>query len=173
MDVKCYDNCNWRNLGTVVFKSDWKIHKDKKFSIRDATTDAIDLYFDRLMLQFNKDIGTWVTGGAPYEVRFYGFTLSDDDFYDYADLILEDPDNVGEPDVTGVGNYYRVVFRSKKSPYKFGRLAYKTAKGVTNIQTQLPQTRIKYKRQFSLTPQDNIIPEIKTKMEILEKMKYQ
>lgn len=173
MDVKAYDNCNWRNLGTVIFKSDWKIHKDPKFSERDAITDAIDLYFDRLMLQFNKDIGRWVENGAPYEVRFYGFKLSDDDFYDYADLLLEDPDNVGEPDVVGVGNYYRVVFHSKKSTYKFGRLAYKSAKAVANIKTQMPTTRIKYKRQFSLTPQDVIPPEIKAKMEVLSKMKGQ
>jgi len=173
MDVKAFDNCNWRNLGTVILKSDWKIHKDPKFSVRDAITDAIDLYFDRLMLQFNNDIGRWVEGGAPYEVRFYGFKLTDDDFYDYADLLLEDPDNVGEPDVVGVGNYYRVVFHSKKSTYRFGRLAYKKAKEVENIKNQLPTTRIKYKRQFSLTPQENVPDEIKTKMEFLSKMKGQ
>jgi len=173
MDVKAYDNCNWRNLGTVIFKSDWKIHKDEKFSVRNAIADAIDLYFDRLMLQFNKDIGRWVAEGAPYEVRFYGFELTDDDFYDYADLLLEDPDNVGEPDVVGVGNYYRIVFHSKKGSYKFGRLCYKKAKEVENIKLQLPSTRIKYKRQFSLTPQNVVPEEIKAKMKILELMKSQ
>jgi len=173
MDVKAYDNCNWRNLGTVVFTGDWQVHRDKRFAIRNAIADAIDLHFDRLMLQFNRDIGTWVNSGAPYEVRFYGFQLTDDDFYDYADLMIEDPDNVGEPDVVGVGNYYRVVFHNKKSTYKFGRLAYTTCKKVEKINAQLPETRIKYKRQFSLTPQNTVVEEIEQKIETLKKLGWQ
>ncbi len=173
MDMKTYDNCNFRNLGSVEFKGDWKIRKDEKFAIRDAVSDAIDLWFDRLMLQFNNDIGKWVTSGAPYEVRFYGFTVTDDDFYDYADLIIDDPDNVGDPDVVGVGDYYRIVFRSKKSTFKFGRLSYKKAKEVDGLKTQVPTTRIKYKRQFSLTPRDTIPPEIKEKMEKLKRLGWQ
>jgi len=171
MDVKAYDNCNWRNLGTVVFKSDWKIHKDKKFSERDAITDAIDLYFDRLMLQFNTDIGSWVENGAPYELRYYSFELDDMDFIDYIDKLIEDPETVGEPGITTVDEYFKLVLRSKKSQFGVYRLILKSASQIENFKTQKPSREILYGRQFSLTPKGVKNTELEAKKEILNKVK--
>ena len=171
MDVKAYDNCNWRNLGTVEFKSDWKIHRDKKFSEREAITDAIDLYFDRLMLQFNRDIGSWVENGAPYELRYYSFQLDDMDFIDYIDKLIEDPETIGEPLMFTVDEYFKLVLRSKKSQFGVFRLVLKSAAKVENFKSQSPSREILYGRQFSLTPKGIKNAELEAKKEIMAKVK--
>jgi hypothetical protein len=173
MDVKAFDGCNWRNLGTVIFKGDTKVQKDKQFAEREAIADAVDLGFDRLMLQFNTDIGSWVDGGAPYELRFYSFTLDDLDFIEFVDLLIKDTNTVGEPQMTTVYQYFKLVLRSKNSQFGVFKLVLKSAVAIENFKTQSPSREILYGRQMSITPKGVKNAEIEAKKEILSKIKAQ
>ncbi len=173
IDAKTFDGCNWRNLGTVILRGDTKVHKDKPEAERLAIADAVDLGFDRLMLQFNTDIGSWVESGAPYELRFYSFNLDDMDFIDFIEQLIADSKTIGEPQMTTVDQYFKLVLRSKSSQFGAYKLVLKSATAIPNFKTQAPSREILYGRQMTFTPKGVRNPEIEAKKEIIAKIKAQ
>jgi len=52
MEVKTYDNCNWRALGTAEIQGDWEINADKDRSVKGAIANTIENQIDKLLQQF-------------------------------------------------------------------------------------------------------------------------
>ncbi len=170
MEIKAYDNCNFRNLSTVYFK-DNNAGLDEKEAWRNAISSSVDNSFDRFMMLFNNDIARWIDGGSPYELRFYGFDYIDDmDWFDYEDLLIADPDTKEDLDVMQAAEYTVIKMKSLKTRRNFIRMAYKATREITDFSAEID---IRYGRQFSLTPKNKVIPEIKAKVDMLKKVNQQ
>ncbi len=170
MEIKTFDNCNWRNLGTIYFK-DNNAGMDEKEAWRNAISTSVDNSFDRLMMLFNNDIAKWIDRGSPYEIRFYGFAQMDDmDWFDYEDLLVADADTKEDLDVMQSADYYVIKMKSLKTRRNFIRMAYKATREIEDFNATID---IKYGRQFSLSPKDKVIAEIKAKQDMLIKINQQ
>jgi len=170
MEVKAYDNCNWRNLSTIYFK-DNNAGMDEKEAWRNAISTSVDNSFDRFMMLFNNDIAKWIDQGSPYEIRFYGFNQMDDmDWFDYEDILAADPDTKENLDVLKAKEYYVIKMKSLKTRRNFIRMAFKATKEIENFETKID---IRYGRQFSITPKGKEIPEIKAKIDMIQKANQQ
>lgn len=170
MEVKIFDNCNWRNLGTIYF-TDSNAGPDEKGAWRNAISTSVENSFDRLMMLFNNDIAKWIDGGSPYEIRFYGFDHLDDmDWFDYEDLLIADPDTREDLDVMQAAEYSVIKMKSLKTRRNFIRMAYKATREIENFNAEID---IRYGRQFTLTPKDKEIAEIVAKTNMLKKVNQQ
>ena len=173
MEVKAYDNCNWRNLSTIYFKAN-NAGLDEKEAWRNAISTSVDNSFDRLMMLFNNDIAKWIHGGSPYELRFFGFTKMDDyDWFDYEDILAEDIDTKEDLDVMKAGDYCVIKMKSLKTRRKFISWAYRATGDVPNFKVHKPSIDIRYGRQFSLSPKADTIPELQAKIDMLKKIREQ
>ena len=144
---------------------------DEKEAWRNAISTSVDNSFDRLMMLFNNDIARWIDRGSPYEIRFYGFDEMDDmDWFDYEDILVADPDTKEDLDVMQAAEYTVIKMKSLKTRRNFIRMAYKATKEIEGFDTKID---IRYGRQFSITPKDKEIPEIKAKVDMLKKVNQQ
>ncbi|MFN8258372.1 MAG: hypothetical protein U0W24_21970 [Bacteroidales bacterium] len=168
MEIKTYDNCNWRAIGTSEIQGDWEINADQDRSVKAAIANTINTQIDRLLSQFTRDIGTWVEKGAPYELRFYSFDVDDNDMLSFAGKIAEDVNTVGDPLFEAVDEYFKLEIRSKSTQFKVMTLVNNSFNAVENFKRRFPTREMIYGRQLVYTPKGIKNPEVEEMKSILK-----
>jgi len=175
IQIKAYDNCSWKVLGTVPLDKVvyWNsLTDDKDKVIQDALAAAIDNGLGNLLEPFNTYMGKWVNEGAPFELRYYT-EIRYAEFSKFKEILKANPNFGGQLNMLSSGDYKKITLNFKLKQDELIDAVMAALSQVETITAKDLEPQIIYGRQISFAPYTEKIPQVKEKEETLEKANAQ
>lgn len=166
LEAVTYDNCTAEGLGSVVLEGDAKMSKDPAEAIRQSITSAIQNGYPRLMMFFNKKIGTWING-SPFELRFYGFD-SPRALRSLFTQLQNDKRFGGQLNPVQTGGFVKVSMTFKAKSLDMYNAVLDLADADAKLKPLELDTKLQYGRQISFAPTKIKVPEVEVVNKVRE-----
>lgn len=167
LEAVTYDNCTAEGLGSVVLEGDAKLSKDPAEAVRQSITSAIQNGYPRLMMFFNKKVGTWLNG-TPYELRFYGFD-SPRKLRALFTKLQNDRRFGGQINPVQTSGFTKLSLTFKAKSLDMYNFILDLADADTTIKPLELDAKLQYGRQISFAPNKVKVPELEQVQQVREK----
>jgi hypothetical protein len=168
LEAITYDNCTAEGLGTVVLEGDAKLSKDPSEAIKMSITSAIVNGYPRLMMFFNKKVGTWLNG-SPFELRFYGIS-SPRALIPLVDKIRNDRNFGGQLNPVQTPGFLKYSLTFKAKSYDMYTKILEYADEIPALKGLQIDAKLQYGRQISFAPTNVVVPEAVERQKVIDKV---